>query len=343
MSNVNGLFDLTAFESKQDEDILDMNINEESEFTSKDPASHPEVDVDTDATSAKETNIPVPGGDKETPSAKPEGGEKEIPVPGGDKEAPSAHAVDGATVTTPAKVILSQDTYNDALSSLKKSFKEGYEIMELLERATVQTKSTEDLQREFTENAIAEAQYESMISGPMFEAVDRSDKKLIKGIIKNIRDKVADFADKDKVVFYKPAVFLRTFFHRRDDDISMSTIYLWQVLGGIILEEGNIQDYVKRLTEEFAEELGDYKILAVRVHPTNKDKDRNKGKNLRKVFFLLIDKKLNSEIKNAIAKLETKSDENDDKNCKDKSKCKNKKNEVVTESVYDYDYEDDEE
>ena len=212
--------------------------------------------------------------------------------------------------------------------------------MELLEQATVQAKTTADLQREFTENAIAEAQYESMISGPMFEAVDRSDKKLIKSIIKNIRGKVADFADKDNVVFYKPAVFLRTFFNHIDDDINMTTIYLWQVLGGIILEEGNIQDYVKRLTEEFAEELGDYKILAVRVHPTTADNIRNKGKNLRKVFFLLIDKKLNSEIKNAIAKLETKSDEKDDKNCKDKSKCKNKKNEVVTESVYDYDYDD---
>ena len=36
MANLNDLFDLTGFESKQDNDILDMNINEEGEFDNTD-------------------------------------------------------------------------------------------------------------------------------------------------------------------------------------------------------------------------------------------------------------------------------------------------------------------
>lgn len=275
------------------------------EFADNDPSTNnPEEDFDTNATSAKETKIPVP-----------------------------------------SKVILSQDTYNDALSSLKKSFKEGYEIMELLEQATVQAKTTADLQREFTENAIAEAQYESMISGPIFEAVERSDKKNVKAIIKNLFTKVEDAANDDNVIFYKPAKFIRLFtniFDTFETGPNWVNTWTWQILGAVIIESGNVQEYTKNLTKRFANELGDYKILAVRIPETISDKFREKfgWKNHKRSYLLLIDKKLNSEIKNAIAKLETKSDEKDDKNCKDKSKCKNKKNEVVTESVYDYDYDD---
>ena len=352
MSITNGLFDLTGFESKQDDDILNMNINEEGEFTTKDPSSNPEVDVDTNTTSAKETNIPVPGGDKETPSAKPEGGEKEIPVPGGDKEAPSAHAVDGATIPTPAKVILSQDTYNDALSSLKKSFKEGYEIMELLEKASIQTKSTEELQREFTENAIDEAIYTSMINGPIFEAVAADDKDKVKGIIKKLVKKVEDFAKDDGLTFYKPAKIIRLIasinaapvtvgFATGDGNAiraggsailptnaSWWNTRFWQVLGALCIEDENIADYTNKLTKEFSEDLGEYKIIAVKMPKTIFDQFRVKfnWKNRKNSYFLLVDKKLNSEIKKAIKELETAVS----------GSVSDKKNEVVTESVYDF-------
>lgn len=265
------------------------------EFADKDPATnHPEAEFDSDATSAKETSIPVP-----------------------------------------SKVVLSQDTYNDALANLKKSFKEGYEIMGMLEKAAVIPKSIEGRQQEFIENAI----YEAMISGPMFEAVDRMDKKLIKSIIKDLRDKVYKFATSDKVVFYKPAVFLRTLFNATGDN-SFYTMYLWQVLGGIVLESGNIQSYVKKLNEEFAEELGDYKILAIRVDQTIVDLFRSAsyGKSMRKAFFLVIDRKLTSEIKDAVANMCKAAANDSDKN-NDNNK-KTKKNETLTECVYDFDYEE---
>ena len=323
------------------------------EFADKNPSTNnPEEDFDTNATSAKETNIPVPGSDKETPSAKPEGGEKEIPVPGGDKEAPSAHAVDGATIPTPAKVILSQDTYNDALSSLKKSFKEGYEIMELLEKASIQTKSTEELQREFTENAIDEAIYTSMINGPIFEAVAADDKDKVKGIIKKLVKKVEDFAKDDGLTFYKPAKvirliaafkpsFFRLQFSTADNGINANgsatmglnnaswwNTRFWQVLGALCIEDDNIGDYTNKLTKEFSEDLGEYKIIAVKMPKTVFDIFRVKfnWKNRKNSYFLLVDKKLNSEIKKAIKELETAVS----------GSVSDKKNEVVTESVYDF-------
>ena len=50
-------------------------------------------------------------------------------------------------------------------------------------------------------------------------------------------------------------------------------------------------------------------------------------KNMKRSYFLLIDKKLNSEIKDSIKELETTVSGN----------TSEKKNEVVTESVYDFD------
>ena len=296
-----GLFNLTNFESMGDDDIISMNINESSEFSDKNPdTNHPEAPFETGGASGHETSVSIPGGLKETPSAKPADAAS-VSIPGGLSETPSAKPADAASIPVPAKVTLTADQYNGALAALKKSFKEGYEIMEMLENANVVTESIEDVQDEFVENAILTA----FEDGPIFEAVKREDKDGVKSIVRSLRPKIEDYFKDNKIKFYKPNILAR-FFTGIFVGTELTTTFqhlwknrLWQLIGIALCEDGNIKDITDILTEKYKDELGEYKILYVKTNKNIIDLFRTKfgWKNNAKAYFILVDKKVPKELK----------------------------------------------
>lgn len=305
-----GLFQLESFDQMKEDDLLQMNLNEGSEeFSVKCPSSNPTVDFDKDATSGSEHTIPVPGGDKETPTAKPVEGAN-IAVPGGDKETPAAKPSDAAAVPVPATVTLTADEYNSAIGALKKSFKEAVEICSILESASVVHKTAEELQEEFTEAAVGDVMLQTYEDGPLYEKVNKADKGDIKAIVRKIRSGVAKACKADNVHFYQPNLIIRTLVgvatvnagnHLNAALQQIWTTRLWQVLGICHSESGNIKTICDNLTEKFADELGDYKILYVKAQPTIYDalKAKFNWKNSKDAFFLLVDTKIPSEIRAA--------------------------------------------
>lgn len=275
------------------------NMKESTEFSDKNPdTNHPEVPFETGGASGHETNIPVPGGLKETPSAKP-ADEASISIPGGLSETPSTKPADAASIPVPSKITLTSDQYNCALTALKKSFKEGYEIMEMLENANVVTETIDDIQDEFVENAILTA----FEDGPIFEAVNRHDKHDVKAIVRKIRPEIYSSLKEVKIKCYKPAMVARLFTGVLG---GVGTVFqniwknrLWQVLGIILCEDANVNEITDSLTEKFKEDLGEYKILAVKTNRNIIDMFRTKfgWKNNAKAYFILVDKKIPKELK----------------------------------------------
>lgn len=306
----NGLFELENLNEMNEDDLLQTSLNESSEeFSVKCPSSNPTVDFDKDATSGSEHTIPVPGGDKEAPSAKPVEGAN-VAVPGGDKETPTAKPNDASSVSVPAAVTLTADEYNSAIGALKKSFKEAVEICSILESASVVHKSAEELQEEFTEAAVGDVILQSYEDGPLYEKVNKADKGDIKAIVRKIRSGVAKACKADNVNFYQPNLIIRTLVgvatvnagnHLNAALQQIWTTRLWQVLGVCHSEDGNIKTICDNLTEKFVDELGDYKILYVKAQPTIYDalKSKFNWKNNKNAFFLLVDTKIPSEIRAA--------------------------------------------
>lgn len=262
----NGLFDLTNFESMNDNDIMYMSINESGEFAHKNPdTNHPEEHFEKDGASGKETSIPVP-----------------------------------------SKVTLSSDQYNAALNSLKKSFKEGYEIMEMLENASI-GESIHDKQNEFIENAILDA----MESGPLFESLKRDDKSDVKEIVKKLRPEIYDYLKSEKIKFYKPSKLVSLFINPPRLINQLFNERLWQNLGVMVTDD--VDTMIKKLNNKFKSELGDYKIVYYRTPASIVDIFRVKFnfKNFKDTYMLLVDKKFPSDLKKAI--------DEDNKNYKSKT------------------------
>lgn len=344
---MNGMFDLTGFEHKNDtDDILAQKFNESTEFLNNGNATN---DVDT---GTKDATVSIPGGDKETPTSKPEGGEKSVPIPGGDKETPTSKPYDNTIVPIPGKLELTEDEYNKYLKQSQQSLKESAEIAMMLAGANVVRKTTEELQDEIVENAMVEAMIESLESGPMFEAVDRSDKNDVKKIVKSLRSKMPDEFKSNGMKFYTIKVMgsvlknviigaavgaakgfsggpasavvgavngavngagmgVATFFKTR----------LWQILGMCYIEDANIKDLTSSLTEKYKNELGEYKIIYSPLTPNLTDMFKTKfgWKNEKKAYMLLIDKKLPIEIKEALKELDQSIEDNEEgKDKKDK-------------------------
>lgn len=226
------------------------------------------------------------------------------------------------SISVPSGVELDEDTYNASIKALKQSFKEAYDIMGILEKCKVSGKTASQRQAEFTEAAIDDAVYESYCSGPLFEAVDRADKEKVKSIINTIRPKIEKFTFDDRVEFYKPSKWIRLIM-----SVQWWETRFWQVAGALCMEQNNIDDYVKRLSAEFSDDLGEYKIIAARVPPSIFDLFRTKfnWKNMKRAYFLLIDKKMPSELKAAMKELDKA------------AKTDSSNNVVVKECVIDYD------
>lgn len=275
---MDGFLDLTNLDAMDDDDILNANINESGDV-----------------------NISVPDGLSERPSGVPS----------------------DVNISIPGSTQLTDKQYKDALGALQKSFKEGYEIMQMLQEASIVTKSVEELQEEFTENAIMEAVLASYEDGPMFESVTRKDKKEVKAIVRKIRKNIKNDLASSKIKMGEPNYVLKVILSAAGIAIAASAsaalgisglttnvasavsfawtnelkIRLWQSIGTINIEEGNIKDITDALNKKYANDLGDYKVLAVKVVPSIADIIANHfgWKNSKKTYFLTVDAKVDTE------------------------------------------------
>jgi hypothetical protein len=80
---------------------------------------------------SEDVSLNIPGGLSETPKSKPYDFSRII-IPDGDSERPKGAPYD-VNISIPGKKEISLDTYNSALTSIKKSFKEGVELLKMLE------------------------------------------------------------------------------------------------------------------------------------------------------------------------------------------------------------------
>lgn len=250
MPNMN-YFSLDGFANVSG-DLADEIIGEAGEFA---PHSYAKNDVSNHTGSAK---ISTPGGDKERPSARPEGGEFGPTPPGGFRERPTGKPVGGEFgPSTPKKVELTTDEWNKAMAALKHSFKEGVEIMDMLEQCRIVEETVDDRQNKYMEELMQEAAYEALINGPIFEAAKDSDKAIIRGKVKKLNRKVRKYF-KDKRANYKPVQLYANLtkagpFRSR----------LWQYLGVAWMDNPVAKRYATDLTEIYKDILGEYKILPI--------------------------------------------------------------------------------
>ena len=216
----------------------------------------------------------------ERPTAKIEG-DTTNQLPGGEQ--PATRPKDETKIMTGNGTEIKADVYNSAMGALKKSFKEASELIDMLTNCTVVESTIADQQAEFTENAILE----SYDNGPYFEKVDRTDKDEVKEITKNIRTKVGKYVRDEGYKFIPRKV------------IDVWSAYMWQTLGNVYIEAANINKLCDAMNEEFKEELGEYKIIPVACLWRLVDMLRVKfnWKNTCFVYALLVDKKMNSELK----------------------------------------------
>lgn len=221
-----------------------------------------------------------------------------IPVPGGLKETPDSKPYDDASISIPSGTTIDAATYNKALDTLQKSFKEAADLMESLKGVQVVDATLEQKQSDFNDDAYVWA----MENGPVFESVQKEDKNDIKAIIEKIRPKVLKTCKSDNVRFYKIGIIYR--FLRRLD----ATERLWQWIGAIFIEPRNLETFVNGLNEELAEDLGKYKIYAIKAEVGKPCKYVGDGTG----YALLVERKLTAELKKSIEKFNQIVDESDD-------------------------------
>ena len=292
------------------------NINEGNEFASNSYATR-SVDNGT-----PDVTVSVPGGTKESPSSKPHD-QHSVSVPGGDGEKPHVKAVSGASVSIPGKITLTDSEYNAAIDQLQKSFEsvgisDARDVLDQLRNVNIVPDPSAII-----ESAIDDAFLEALENGPLFEAVDRSDKKEVKKIVADIRRDIKEACDSEGVSFYKPALVARLLTSAIPGVNAMAgapsswqqvfSTRLWQVLGICHIESGNVTTLQKSLTEKFKDRLGDYKILLVKTTPGLHDvfKVKFNWKNNKGAYFMLVDKKLDSEIKGIINNMKPEEENKD--------------------------------
>ena len=268
-------------------------------------------------------------------------------VPGGVKEKPNNVPSDHAPSAN--KTEITADEYNKAVNDLQKSFKEFADIAAAIANLKIVdtnsfNESANNNAAAFLEVAMDNAFMEAYENGAFFEAVERKDKKEVKAIVAKLRSSLPNSLKEDNIKFYKTNMFGRLIWDTitvvavKDLITTEENTYnsysaflqqrLWQIVGVINIEKQNISTVLKRLNEEYKDELGEYKILALQVTKDLVDLFRTKlgWKNVKKSFFITVDRKLPTEIKEL---------QNDVSGLL--AKAKNNKNEIKKES---YDMED---
>lgn len=290
MANIEGLFNIASFEEAADNDILGMNINESDETKDKCPSM--DIELHLDPTSSGNKEIPVPGGDKEEPTA--DADEKEIPVPGGDKEEPAADA-DEKEIPVPAKVTIDSKTYNTAIDNLTKSFKEAVNVLDSFKYVNVVEESVEDQYNEYMESAMDNA-FVEFAEGPLFESLNREDQEEIKKVIKNVKDSIYDFAEEAGYKMYKPNMFLRSLFDNKNNVVYMSAkaaTYSAQIVGMALMPPKDVDAFEKALNNKYKDDLNGYKIYLLQSSYSYTDllsKKRLRGEKGMGAYLVFIDK-----------------------------------------------------
>lgn len=186
-------------------------------------------------------------------------------------ETPSGKPYDAEAISVPKTEVITVDAYNSALVSLKKSFKEGAEIMEMLEKVkVVPNKTPDDEQKTFTENAIYEAMVDSYYDGPIYESVQKENKAEIKALAKKVRKQLCKFTRRIKWYFKKINTGVRLglldpfILSKFSNDLKL---YSWQMVCLIYMARGTaVKESIKSLNDEFAEILGDkYELKVVKI------------------------------------------------------------------------------
>lgn len=221
----------------------------------------------------------------------------------GSAEAPSGKLYDAAGIPVPKATVISAETYNSALTALKKSFKEGYDILGMLENAEV-VSSEVVTQESFTENAIYEAMVSSYYDGPVFEAVQNENKQEIKTVAKKVRKSLCKFTRSIKWYFKKINTGERLglldpfFLTTMSDGLKLRT---WQMVCLMFPARGTaVGDSIKSLNDEFKEDLGDkYELKLVKVSigwikndiEDLTDEDKANTRKLSKYYLCVVDEK----------------------------------------------------
>jgi len=233
-----------------------------------------------------------------------EGTDVNVPVPGGLNEKAPGQPAD-QTIPVPSKTTITADSYNEAITNLKKTFKEAVDILDILEHTKVVDKSTDDLQREFTEDAMADAIFESFANGPFFEAVAKENKSEIKSIAKKIRKTLCKvkrninwYTGKNtsgaKLGLLDPAII-----SSRNKKMELRA---WQLVC-IVYPQKKVPlgKCIADLNEEFSDVLGSYKLKMVKMNVYNtgkvKELTEEDKKNTKrwKLYILIIDNDSSAE------------------------------------------------
>lgn len=210
-------------------------------------------------------------------------------------------------VSIPAGTEIDADVYNKALTQLQNTFNEAASVIDMLKNVDPVSVTLEARQEAYTEACIADAIYNSIINGPVFEAVESSDKNDVKSIITKISKDVEAAVIKAGNKFSKPQLLVRYLLTggltgrelkvNGTGKITYQTrtwwnTRLWSILGVLYCEPDDEAAVVETLNTLFAKELGDYKIKSVTVNAGILELFRNKFgyKNVRKGYWLLIDK-----------------------------------------------------
>lgn len=260
----------------------------------------------------------VGGGDHhENPVNIPDGGLNSHPSVPGD----TGPSIPSSTEITDAQ-------YKAALAALQKSYQEGAEILSILSNSKVVEVDPAEVAME---SAIDDAILNALESGPVFEAVDRSDKNEVKKIVAKIRKDIKQVCKDNSISYYEPNKIARILVAAvggaANQGVSIGTSIatgnyvgaaataasggalqaiqvfwrerIWQIVGVCHAEGGNIKDITESLTEKFKDDLGEYKILAIKTAPIITDLFRTKfnWKNAKNSYFLVVDRKLTKELR----------------------------------------------
>jgi len=329
---MNGLFDLDPIfnESTSDDDWLNLEVNmEDAEFTNKNSATNPTMDIDKDATGAHDINIPIPGGLKETPSSRPKD-EHSISIPGGLSETPTAKPKDASSISVPSGTTLSSSAYNDALTRLQKSYKESIETLELMKQIPV---------------------VEESYDGMFIEAFDGEAKSDVKRIVKELKSKITgkDFPDSSSWGTYSGwknfLSVVKTFItHPKMAGKTVKqnwtsfkayekalTYNSFQIVG-TVADTKSVKDSIAKLNDKFTNDLEGYKILGFEmklkydsetVYVTTVYVDK-KNTNILSTNLSTASKEVQKAISGEAKDVKTESKSCDDEECDGKD-CKGKK------------------
>lgn len=253
------------------------------------------------------------------------------------------HVPDGK-VSIPAGTTMTTQAYEEMLKSFQNSFKEAADFIDALKNVKVVDR---DPMEELVESATDKVLMDLFENGAIYEAVDRSDKDAVKEIVADLRSKVMKSLRKNKVSNYEPNKIIRILVGilgtASIGGLGGITVFwsqrLWQIICVCHCEEGNIDGVVKELNETYKNDLGEYKFLAARTLPTLHDLFCTKfnWKNTKQTYFLLVDKKLPSELKKfqkAAEEAIKADDKHDAANDKDDKKSDDKKNMNESTDLY---------